>query len=62
MRMVLIGDLQYQLGEEREILQSFAQLRALTPDLAVSMGDMGSAEAGRRPPRCTGACPPAPSY
>lgn len=42
MRMVLIGDLQYQLGEEREILQSFAQLRALAPDLAVSMGDMGA--------------------
>ncbi|MDO4739956.1 MAG: metallophosphoesterase [Eubacteriales bacterium] len=49
MRIALIGDLQYRKGEEAAVEKYMEQIAAWKPELAVSMGDMGSGrEAGTK--------------
>ena len=42
MRIVVIGDLQYQQGEEKSIRANMRGVAALHPDLTIAMGDCGS--------------------
>ncbi len=42
MRIVVIGDLQYQQGEEESIRATMRGVAALHPDLTIAMGDCGS--------------------
>lgn len=42
MRVVVIGDLQYQQGEEETIRATMRSIAALHPDLTIAMGDYGS--------------------
>jgi len=42
MKIALIGDLQYKPGEEQTVFSYMEQVRAWQPELAVSLGDMGS--------------------
>ncbi|MCI8622128.1 MAG: hypothetical protein HFG26_00530 [Provencibacterium sp.] len=42
MRIVVIGDLQYQQGEEESVRATMRSIAALHPDLTVAMGDYGS--------------------
>ena len=44
MKIALIGDLQYQQGEQESIRKYMTQIAAWQPELAVSMGDMGTGE------------------
>lgn len=42
MRIVVIGDLQYQQGEEESVREAMRNIAALHPDLTIAMGDYGS--------------------
>ncbi|HEV3039099.1 MAG TPA: metallophosphoesterase [Candidatus Angelobacter sp.] len=39
--MVIVGDLHYEADEEETFKQAHAQIRALNPDIVISLGDMG---------------------
>ena len=46
MRIAFIGDLQYATAEEENLAYKMDQIRALSPDLAIVMGDVGGSHMG----------------